>query len=83
MRGPAGFIIQRDKGIYITGCNVKFTPHPKVGSDTWLSVVRLEEGEFVDGEWKSGRVLNGDEMYQMSMDDMVQTKYLQVCVHEY
>lgn len=81
--GSAGFIIQAEKGIYITGCNVKFTPLPKVGSDTWLSVVRLEEGEFVDGKWEAGRVLNGDEMYQMSLEDMAQTKYLRMAVHEY
>ena len=62
---------------------MKFTPLPKVGSDTWLSVVRLEEGEFVDGKWEAGRVLNGDEMYQMSLEDMAQTKYLRMAVHEY
>lgn len=81
--GSAGFIIQSEKGIYITGCNVRFTPHPKVGSDTWLTVIRLEEGEFVDGVWKPGRVLNGDEVYQMELGDMAETKYLQVSVHEY
>ena len=81
--GCAGIIIRAEKGFYIAGCNVKFTPLPKVGSDTWLSTVRLEEGEFVNGEWKPGRVLNGDESAETRLGDMAGVKYLQVCVHPY
>ncbi|MDO4292411.1 MAG: DUF5597 domain-containing protein [Eubacteriales bacterium] len=81
--GSAGIIIRAEKGIYISGCNVKFTPIPKKGSDTWLTLVRLEEGEFQDGVWVPGRVLNGDETSQMELGDMAETKYLQVHVHLY
>ena len=30
----------------------------------------FEEGEFVKGEWKGGRVLNGDEKMMIQLKDM-------------
>lgn len=80
--GSAGLIFVEENGFYISGCNVKFTPLPKKGSRQFLTLVRLEEGEFVDGEWKAGRILNGDETSMTSLGEMAETKYVRVCLHE-
>lgn len=79
--GTGGILLREEDGFYISGCNVKFTPLPKKGSDTWLSLICLEEGEFENGIWKRGRVLNGDELGDMRLPDMAETKYVRVCVH--
>lgn len=42
----------------------------KLGSNEKVEIVRLEEGEFVDGKWKSGRILNGDEKMHLAFKDM-------------
>lgn len=80
--GSAGIIIKEENGFYISGCNVRFKVLPKKGSDSFVTMVRLQEGEFVDGKWISGRILNGDELSQCSLGDMAETKYVKICVHE-
>lgn len=45
-----------------TGLTITFAPYgpgaPQAG------ILRIEEGQFVDGEWRRGRVLNGDQSHQ-------------------
>ena len=36
-----------------------------------VDLTRFEEGEFVDGQWKRGRILNGDEASFISFDEPV------------
>lgn len=79
--GSAGIILAEKNGFYIAGCNVKFTLLPKRASRQYLTVVRMEEGEFVDGHWKRGRIMNGDELHEKKLGDMAEVKYVKVCLH--
>lgn len=81
--GSAGIIIKEKNGFYIVGSNVRFTPLPKVGSDSYVTNICLEEGEFVDGVWQKGRVLNGDEVYSMSLGEYAEARYLRLCVNSF
>ena len=79
--GCAGVILKEEKGFYLVGCNVKFRILPKKGSDTYTGIPRYEEGEFIKGIWKHGRILNGDEIYDMSVGDMPSCRYVEVYVY--
>lgn len=70
-----------EKGFYLVGCNVKFKILPKKGSDTYTGIPRYEEGEFIKGIWKRGRILNGDEIYDMSVGGMPSCRYVEVYVY--
>lgn len=80
--GSAGIIFREENGFYISGCQVRFTPLPKKGSNTYITIVSLEEGKFKEGKWERGRVLNGDELNDMALKDMAETKYVRICVHK-
>jgi hypothetical protein len=41
-------------------------------------LLRFEEGEFVNGEWNAGRVLNGDEKMMIQLKDMPSAYRIQV-----
>lgn len=60
-----GLIIALDEQTFIaagTGVTLRFKP---VGSgDPIVGIDRIEEGQFVNGEWHRRRVLNGDENHQ-------------------
>ena len=60
--GSGGIIFREDNGFYIIGCNVKMKILPKAGRRAPMGILRYEEGEFIKGEWKRGRILNGDEI---------------------
>ncbi len=48
----------------IVGCNANVVFSPKLGdSQKHAELVTIEEGEFVNGEWRRTRLLNGDETY--------------------
>ena len=79
--GSAGIIFREENGFYISGCQVRFTPLPKKGSGTYLTIVGLEEGRFKAGSWVRGRVLNGDELNDMTLKSMAETKYVRICIH--
>lgn len=60
-----GLIISLGDDTFIvagTGLTVTFAPR-RVG-DPIAGIERIEEGEFVDGEWRRGRVLNGDQSHE-------------------
>ncbi len=42
----------------------------KLGVNEKVEIVRLEEGSFVDGKWKRGRILNGDEKMHLGFKNM-------------
>lgn len=42
---------------------------PKPGENKKVGILTLEDGNFVDGEWKAGRQLNGDERMSLQMND--------------
>lgn len=77
--GSAGLLLAEEEGFYIAGCNVKFKLLPKRGSGALVTLVRMEEGKFLNGIWK-GRILNGDELHNTRLGDMAEIKYVRVCV---
>jgi hypothetical protein len=50
----------------------------KPGKNTHVELLRFEEGEFVNGEWNAGRVLNGDEKMMIQLKDMPSAYRIQV-----
>ncbi|MGT2667106.1 DUF5597 domain-containing protein [Streptococcus rifensis] len=62
----AGFILQGDKQeLFLVGTNVIIEILSNNSQNVGL--LTLEEGEFLDGKWSRGRVLNGDERYLVSL----------------
>lgn len=74
----AGIIFWEEDGFYIAGCNVKFHLLRKKGSKEHIGIPRYEEGKFQDGIWKRGRILNGDEIYQMEFGDMPESRRVHI-----
>lgn len=58
-----GFVIETDSEIFITGTGFVLEFLPKTGERGSAEVITKEEGLFVDGVWRRGRILNGDEAY--------------------
>jgi beta-galactosidase GanA len=60
-----GLIIALDDDTFLvagTGLTVTFAPRGP--GDPIAGIERIEEGSFVDGSWRPGRVLNGDQSHQ-------------------
>jgi len=60
-----GLIIQsgeRDFIIAGTGIVVTFSPSSKPGQS--VGILRADEGEYINGQWKPGRRMNGDQDHQ-------------------
>jgi len=58
----AGLILQLNPNEFIFtgfGYHVRMAPSSGKG---WVEIIKNDEGEFVNGIWKSGRRMNGDEM---------------------
>ena len=55
-----------------------FTFRAKAGENKKVDLLRLEEGDVVNGEWKAGRILNGDEKMMLQLGDMPGWKYVEV-----
>jgi len=53
-----------DDTFIVTGSGLTVTFAPRGPGDTIAGIERIEEGTFVDGEWRPGRVLNGDQSHQ-------------------
>ncbi len=60
---PSGIFIQVGPDEYLVGgrgLNVKFNPiNP---GEYNVGVASVEDGEYIDGRWVAGRILNGDEI---------------------
>ena len=53
--------------ILANGCMITaFSANPE---KTFYDIISLEEGEFVDGRWKAGRRLNGDEASRLCFNN--------------
>ena len=75
----AGVVFELGEGRFLiigTSCSMNF--RPKTGKNVRVDLLRLEEGCLVDGEWKRGRVLNGDEKMSLRFGDMPQMRYVEV-----
>ena len=54
----------------LVGLNCTPAFHSKPGVNKKLDILRMEEGNVVNGEWCPGRVLNGDEKMNLRFGDM-------------
>lgn len=75
--GSGGLILPEENGFYIAGCCTRFTVLSKKGSDKKAEILRFEEGKFENGVWRRGRVLNGDELWDLSLGVSPMVKYIQ------
>lgn len=63
------FELAKDKFLILgTECTVTFRVKP--GENKKVDYIKLEEGELNQGEWKAGRILNGDEKMAIKFGDM-------------
>lgn len=58
-------------------CDLSF--RSKTGENKKVDILKMEEGTLVNGEWKAGRILNGDEKMTIKLGDMPSC----VCVELY
>ena len=66
----AGMIYEvGENRFYLIGMMSNVRIHPKYGENCKVDILRLEEGEFENGTWKCGRVLNGDEKMSLNLGD--------------
>jgi hypothetical protein len=63
---------------YIIGMMSTIKIFPKPGENMKADILKLEEGEFKDGEWKAGRLLNGDEKITLHINDQLSCFYVEV-----
>lgn len=54
----------------IAGMMSTLTFRPKDGDNLKVDYLNLEEGRIENGEWKSGRILNGDERMSLKLGEM-------------
>ena len=75
----AGMIIEVEENcFYILGMMSAIKVFSKPGENKKVDILRLEEGEFEDGEWKAGRYLNGDEKMALHMEDQIRCLFLEL-----
>ena len=67
----AGTVIELDKNRFLlVGTNSSFTFMPKTGEPVKVDYLKIQEGDIENGEWKPGRVMNGDERMALRSGDM-------------
>lgn len=59
-----------DDEFYIVGMKFSFQFLPKFGDNSKFNYLVAEDGEFVDGNWVSSKILNGDEKMFLEFKDM-------------
>ena len=66
----AGIVVELSENRFLVlgmHCTLNFLPKP--GENARVDILRLEEGTLEAGEWKPGRVLNGDEKMSLRLPD--------------
>ncbi|PLS05416.1 DUF5597 domain-containing protein [Neobacillus cucumis] len=71
------FELSENESVLI-GTMIKVQFLSKPGKNTHVELLQFEEGEFVNGEWKAGRVLNGDEKMMIQLKDMPSAYRIQI-----
>lgn len=67
----AGAVIElAENRFLVIGMNSQFTFMPKTGEALKVDYLKIEEGEIENGEWRPGRVMNGDEKMSLRTGDM-------------
>lgn len=76
--GSGGLILPDRDGFWLIGCNVRFAVWPKPGDMRTVEILRYEEGVFREGEWIRGRVMNGDERYDLRLGNLPCARYIRI-----
>lgn len=77
-----GVVIQiSENEFYILGMKIHFKFLSKMGENTLIDIVSVEEGSIQDGMWQRERILNGDERMRIELKDM--PRMIKVTVHAY
>ncbi|WP_321084723.1 MULTISPECIES: DUF5597 domain-containing protein [Eisenbergiella] len=80
--GSASFLIENGRhGFYAVGCQFKLELLVKKGSGKKVSLVRLEEGEFIDDVFCPGRLMNGDERMHAAIGLMAGVLRFEFCLY--
>lgn len=67
----AGVVIELENNRFlVAGMMSQLTFMPKPGENVKVDYIRIEEGDIDQGEWKPGRILNGDEKMSLRLGDM-------------
>ena len=74
--GSGGIVLPEIDGFYIAGCNTRFTVLPPKGTNDKTEILKYEEGEFVNGQWKRRRILNGDERWDLQLGVTPSVRYI-------
>ena len=75
----AGMIYElAENRFLIVGMMCTLTFQAKAGENVKVNFLRLEEGEIENGEWKPGRILNGDEQMSLKLGDMPGCLYVEL-----
>ena len=72
-------MIELDQDTFLiigTSCTISFQTKP--GDPLKADILRLEEGTVVNGQWKRGRILNGDEKMSLKFGDMPEMKLVKL-----
>ena len=62
----------------IVGMMSTLTFQPKEGENLKVDYLKLEEGTVENGEWKPGRILNGDEKMSLRLGEMPTCLYVEL-----
>lgn len=62
----------------ICGMMSSFTFRVKAGENKNVGILRMEEGDIVNGKWIPGRVFNGDEQMKLQLRDMPEWRCVEV-----
>lgn len=69
----AGIVLEAAPNEFILmGMMSTFEFMPKAGENVKVELLKMEEGTFEAGQWKAGRILNGDEKMSIKCSDMIQ-----------
>ncbi len=71
------FELEEDKFL-IAGMMSKIFFHAKPGENVKISVLTLQEGRILNGEWAAERTLNGDEQMMMALGDLPSCLYVEL-----
>lgn len=64
----AGILIETGNyELYVIGVNFRFSLLPKLNEKRELGILEYSEGQFLNGAFHKGRILNGDERYCMML----------------
>ena len=74
-----GFIVELSENEFLmvgTRYGVRFLP--KIGKNCTIGVEMYQEGDWVDGHWVPGRILNGDERMMPRMTEKPAVRYIKL-----